>query len=85
MAGEEMLEAEVGGEVASCSSDAIVEERAVAGECERLWLLAPLQRFHVEEPDVPTRADDVGRVRVEVLRREGGDFRRAVALVAKIP
>jgi len=57
----------------------------VAGQRQRLRLLAPFHRFHIEEPDIPICADNVGGVRVQVLRGEGGNFGRAVALVAKIP
>src|ERR1700680_4020354 len=85
MPGEEILEAEVGGEMACASGDTVGVEWAVAGERQRLRFLAPFHCFQVEEPDIPIRADNVGGVRVEVLRGEGGNFRGAVALVAKIP
>ena len=65
--------------------DAVIVKRTVANERERLRFLTPLHRFHIEKPDVPVGADKVGSVWIQVLYREGANFRRAVALIAEVP
>ena len=85
VAGEEKFEAEVGGEVTGSRGDAVFVVFSVACENEWLRLLLPLQRFHVEIPEVPSRVRDVGRIGVEALCGEGGNFGRVCALRTQIP
>src|SRR5260370_26351193 len=54
-------------------------------EKERLRLVPPFQSFDVEPPEVPLGGRKVGRVGIEILGGERGDFRGSVVLVAQIP
>src|SRR6267154_6515866 len=85
MAGEIVLESQVGGEMASDCGDAVIVKRTVANERERLRFLPPLHCFHIEKPDVPVGADEVRSVWIQVLHREGANFWGAVALIAEVP
>src|ERR1700676_546936 len=50
VAGEKMLEAQIGGEMAGGGGDAVIVLRAMARQHQRFRLALPFQRFDVEAP-----------------------------------
>ena len=57
----------------------------VAGQDERLGLVAPGQSFDVEAPEVPIGGRDVRGIGIQMLDCERGDFSWAGILSAQIP
>src|ERR1700676_2545132 len=84
MPGEGMLETKIGHEVSGHRGDAVVIERAMAREKERLRCVAPFQAFDVKSPKIPLCAYEVRGIRIEILGGESSDFRRPVGLFAQI-
>src|ERR1700739_3145084 len=85
MASEEMLEAKIGLKMASGCGDSLLVGWAIANQHQRLTFLCPLQRVHVEGPEVALCFHDERSVLVEMLCRKRSNFRGPEGSFFQIP
>src|SRR5919108_1293567 len=85
MSGEEVLETQVSLKMSRGGDNSTVVVRPMANQLQRLRFLLPFQRIHVEGPQIPRCASDIGSIWVEMLGGHGSDFRRPGLRWAQIP
>ena len=85
MSRKEMFESQIHAELAIARRRAPIVLLSPANNLKRLGSLFPFQRFAFEGPQVPLRVHNVSSVFVNILSRDGRDFRCAKNRFAEIP